>query len=79
MALRYQEFTVEGFQEQLALPLCDLGCYGIIEVHFTTWPHQLPFFVIGLADVKLAANSVDTLQVLASLKQPEASIAVELA
>jgi len=56
-----------------------LGCYGIIEVHFTTWPHQLPFFVIGLADVKLAANSVDTLQVLASLKQPEASIAVRLA
>ena len=68
-----------GFQGQLALPLCDLGCYGIIEVHFTTWPHQLPFFVIGLADVELAANSVDTLQVLASPKRPKANIAIALA
>ena len=68
-----------GFQGQLALPLCDLDCYGIIEVHFTIWPHRLPFFVICLANVELAANSVDTLRVLASLKQPKANIATGLA
>ena len=79
MALRCQEFTARGYQEQLALPLCDLGCYEIIEEHFTAWAHPLPFFVIGLADVKLAANSVDTLQALASLKQPKANIAIEWA
>ena len=68
-----------GFQGQLALPLCGLDCFGIIEVHFVIWPHLLPFFVICLANVGLAANSVDTLQALASLKQPKANIAIELA
>jgi hypothetical protein len=66
-----------GYQEQLALPLYDLGCYGIIEVHFTIRPHLLPFFVICLANVELAANSVDILQALASLKQPKANTAVK--
>ena len=75
MALRCQEFTAMGSQEQLALPLCDLDCYGIIEVHFTVWPRPLPFFVICLADVELAANSVDILQALASLRQLKANIA----